>query len=68
MRRSPFKQTHFKTKLKHRLKLNARYNPRNRIRMTFTETISSPTIQFLDNWLKHITDFGNTLHAPTASA
>lgn len=68
MRRSPFKQRHFKTKLKHRLKLNAKYDPRRRPRVTFTETISAPIVQFFDNWLKHITGFGNTLHAPTTPA
>lgn len=54
MHRHPFKQPHFKTKLKHRLKLNARYNPRNRIRITVTETESPAFTRFLQAWANHI--------------
>lgn len=54
MRRNPFKQRHFKTKLKHRLKLNARYDPRHRIRMTFTEIESPAMTRFLETWAQHI--------------
>lgn len=54
MRRHPFNQRRFTTKLKHRLKLNARYDPRCRIRMTFTEIESPAMTRFLEAWAQHI--------------
>lgn len=50
MRRSPFKQRRFTTKLKHRLKLNGRYDPRNRIRISFIEKESPAMTEFLKRW------------------
>lgn len=63
--RHPFKQRRFVTKLKHRKKLNAKYDPRNRIRVTFTETISAPMVRFLEQWAKYMNDLGTVQHAPT---
>lgn len=65
--RHPFQKRRFTTKLKHRLKLNAKYDPRNRMRVTFTETIGAPVTRFLDQWVKHMNDLGAIMHAPTTS-
>lgn len=54
MRRHPSKQRYFKTKLKHRLKLNARYNPISRIRITVTETFSPAMTKLFKEWAKFI--------------
>jgi len=50
MRRHPLKKRRFTTKLKHRLKLNARYDPRRRIRMTFTEIEYTTMTRILKRW------------------
>lgn len=64
MRRHSFKQRHFTTKLKHRKKLNAKYDPRNRMRVTFTEVIGPPMTRFLEQWVKHMNDLGDVMHVP----
>ncbi len=50
MRRSPFKQRRFTTKLKHRIKLNAKYDPRRRIRIVLIEQISLEMNELLNKW------------------
>lgn len=44
----------FKTKLKHRLKLNDKYNPKRWVRVSFRETYSSPFADFLRRWAEHV--------------
>lgn len=48
------KQRFIKTKVKHRRKLNTRYDPSQWIRLIFTETVPKPMADFLTAWAKNL--------------
>lgn len=54
MSRHPFKKRWIKTKLKHRAKLNDRYNPKRFMRVTVTETVPRSTYDFLKEWAESL--------------
>lgn len=54
MARQGINQRFIRTKVKHRRKLNERYNPRQWLRCTFVETESTAVTDFLQAWAKHL--------------
>lgn len=55
MARQGINQCFIQTKLKHRKKLNAKYDPRRRMRLTFTEHYSESFTRLLQAWCNYIT-------------
>lgn len=54
MARQGVHQRFIKTRVKHRRKLNDRYNPAQWFRCTFVETESAAVSNFLQAWAKHL--------------
>lgn len=48
----------FKTKLKHRLELNDKYRPINRLKCTFRELYHSPWGRFMERLEQHVMNGG----------